>query len=300
MSSNIPKVINSISEVHRFLGLAKPQNPFITLIDHSTDINPIENKKIIFNFYNITLKQSFQGQLKYGKSYYDFDEGSMSFLSPNQVLSIEKNEAQSKNGWSLLFHADLIRNHNLGKQISKYGFFSYEANEALHLSDKEQTTIEELIRNIKKEYNTTIDLHSEEVIVANLELLLKYCNRFYSRQFITRKMASNDLLIRFEHLLKEAFEEDKASLPSVRIMAENLKVSSNYLSDMLRTVTGQNTQQYIHNMLIEKAKEKLSTTTLSVSEIAFQLGFEYAQSFNKLFKNKTKLSPLEYRKAFHS
>ena len=299
---NKPKVINSITELHRILGLPKPTNPLITLIDHSQEREQTDlgNQKMVLNFYNVTIKKSFQGQLKYGKSHYDFDEGTMSFLSPNQVFALDKKGERNNDGWSLLFHPELIANYGLSKTIKKYGFFSYGVNEALHLSDKEEQIIENLVQNIQNEYNSTIDLYSQDVIVSNLELLLNYCNRFYNRQFITRKMASNDLLANFENKLSEYFDESKESkLPTVKSIADEMNVSANYLSDMLRSITGQNAQQHIHSKLIEKAKEYLTTTSKSIGEIAFQLGFEHSQSFNRLFKSKTDLSPLEYRNSFN-
>lgn len=297
-----PKVINSVTELHRLLGLPKPTHPLITLIDHSVEgkQNELENQKIVLNFYNVTIKKSFQGQLKYGKSHYDFDEGTMSFVSPKQVLTVDAASERNREGWSLLFHPDLIANYALSASIKKYGFFSYGVNEALHLSDTEEEIIENLVRNIAQEFSSAVDLYSQDVIVSNLELLLHYCNRFYNRQFITRKMASNDLLVDFETRLSAHFEDNRdLSLPTVKSLADELNVSPNYLSDMLRTVTGQNTQQHIHSKLIEKAKEYLTTTSKSISEIAFQLGFEHSQSFNRLFKKKTKQSPLEYRNSFN-
>lgn len=297
------KVINSVTELHRLSGLPKPTHPLITVIDHSSEETPqseLENQQIVLNFYNVTIKKSFRGQLKYGKSHYDFDEGTMSFLSPNQVLKVDKNSDRNKKGWSLLFHPDIMANYPLATAIKKYGFFFYGVNEALHLSEKEEETIENLVQNIKQEYSSTIDLYSQDVIVSNIDLLLNYCNRFYNRQFITRKMASNDLLVNFENKLSEYFENNpNSNLPTVKIIADELSVSPNYLSDMLRTVTGQNTQQHIHSKLIEKAKEYLTTTSKSIGEIAFQLGFEHSQSFNRLFKNKTNISPLEYRNSFN-
>ncbi|MBC7615007.1 MAG: AraC family transcriptional regulator [Pedobacter sp.] len=296
------KVINSVSELHRLMSLPKPLHPLITLINHNdiTTISEAKNESLILNFYNISIKKSFQGQMKYGKNYYDFDEGTMSFVSPNQVIAVDQDENRNKDGWSLMFHPDLIRNYALGKTIKKYGFFSYEANEALHLSEKEENKIENLIRNIEQEYQANTDVYSQDVIVSNLELLLNYCNRFYNRQFVTRKMVNTDLLTRFEIILASYFDEKtEMGLPTVNGLARELNLSAGYLSDMLRTVTGQNTQQHIHNKLVESAKNILTTTNLTVSEIAYQLGFEYPQSFNKLFKSKTKLSPLEYRKSFH-
>ncbi|WP_395047496.1 helix-turn-helix domain-containing protein [Flavobacterium sp.] len=296
------KTINSVSELHRLLSLPKPSHPLITLINHS-DVSTIsdENKeRLLLNFYNISIKRSFQGQMKYGKNYYDFDEGTMSFVAPNQVIVVDEDDNRNKDGWSLLFHPDLIRNYPLGKTIKNFGFFNYEVNEALHLSEEEDKLIESLVQNIEKEYQSRIDTFSQDVMVSNLELLLNYCNRFYNRQFTTRKMANNDLLSKFENLLSSFFEDNsKMGLPTVTNLAEQLHLSPSYLSDMLRTVTGQNTQQHIHIKLIEKAKDILTTTNLSISEIAFELGFEYAQSFSKLFKAKSGVSPLEYRKSFN-
>ncbi len=295
-------IIDSVSELHRLLSLPKPLHPLITLINHSEIKKPgrDENQHLVLNFFNISIKRSFQGQMKYGKNYYDFDEGTMSFVSPKQVIAIDEDEDRNKDGWSLMFHPDLIRNYPLGKSIKNYGFFAYEVNEALHLSVEEEKLIENLVRNIEQEYESRIDNFSQDVIVSNLELLLNYCNRFYSRQFVTRKMANNDLLTKFENSLSKYFEDNTAiGLPTVNKLAQDLNISAAYLSDMLRTVTGQNTQQHIHNKLIEKAKEVLTTTRLSVSEIAYQLGFEYPQSFSKLFKSKTNLTPIEYRQSYN-
>jgi AraC family transcriptional regulator, transcriptional activator of pobA len=296
------KQINSVSELHRLLSLTKPLHPLITLINHS-DTKIIEqyiNERLILNFYNISIKRSFQGQMKYGKNYYDFDEGTMSFVSPNQVIVIDQDEERNKDGWSLMFHPDLIRNYPLGKSIKNYGFFSYEVNEALHLSEQEETIIENLVKNIQQEYEARIDNFSSDVIVSNIELLLNYCNRFYSRQFITRKNVNKDLLTQFESLLINYFDKaNNLGLPTVNSLASELNVSASYLSDMLRQVTGQNTQQHIHAMIIEKAKEKLTITDLSVSQIAFELGFEHPQSFSKLFKLKTNISPLKFRQSFN-
>jgi AraC family transcriptional activator of pobA len=297
-----PAIIHSISELHRMSGMPKPLNPLVTIIRHNEKFEDVEfgNLPVALNFYNITIKKSFQGQMKYGKTWYDFDEGTMSFTAPKQIISIDNDNDRNKDGWSLLFHPDLIRQYPLGKTIKNYSFFSYGVNEALHLSDEEEKTIGSIVQNIQKEINSRLDHFSQDVIVSNIELLLSYCNRFYSRQFITRKMATNDLLTRFENELEKYFEDtSNIPLPTVEKIASELNVSSSYLSDMLRNVTGQNTQQHIHNKLIEKAKEILTTTDLNVSEIAYQLGFEYPQSLSKLFKSKTKQTPLEYRQHFN-
>lgn len=284
------------------MGLPSPQNPLITIIDHSETKNQKQEngQKLLLDFYNISIKKSFKGKLIYGKEQYDFDDGTMSFIAPNQVISVDNEEDRNSDGWSLLFHPDLIRQYPLGKVIKNYGFFSYSVNEALHLSDEEEKIIEAVIQNIQKEINSRLDNFSQDIIVANLDLLLNYCNRFYSRQFITRKMATNDLLTKFDDLLDNYFDHDSdLTLPTVEKLAAELNVSSSYLSDMLRSLTGQNTQQHIHHKLIEKAKEILTTTDLTVSEIAYQLGFEYPQSFSKLFKSKTSLTPGEYRHSYN-
>jgi AraC family transcriptional activator of pobA len=296
------KRINSVRELHSFMGLPSSLNPLITFIDHSKTANSeqLNQQKLLLGLYNISIKKSFKGKLKYGKNQYDFDEGTMSFIAPNQILSVDDGDDRNADGWSLLFHPDLIRQYPLGKIIKTYGFFSYAVNEALHLSNEEEKTVESIIHNIQQEINSRIDHFSQDVIVSNLELLLSYCNRFYSRQFITRKMATNDLLTNFEEVLNQCFtDESDLTLPTVEKLATALNVSSSYLSDLLRNLTGQNTQQHIHNKLIEKAKEALTTTDLTVSEIAYQLGFEYPQSFSKLFKSKTKLTPIEYRLSYN-
>ena len=298
---NITK-INSIKELHSFMGLPSPLNPLITIIDHSstTDYKQSQNEKLLLEFYNISIKRSFKGKLKYGKNHYDFDDGTMSFIAPNQIISVDSDGNRNSDGWSLFFHPDLIRQYPLGKLIKNYGFFSYTVNEALHLSDQEEKTIEAIVQNIQKEINSRLDNFSQDVIVSNLELLLSYCNRFYSRQFITRKMSTNDLLTKFENILDKYFTDNSdLTLPTVEKLATELNVSSSYLSDMLRNLTGQNTQQHIHEKLIERAKEILTTTNLTVSEIAYQLGFEYPQSFSKLFKSKTNLTPIEYRHSYN-
>ncbi|GAB4045455.1 helix-turn-helix domain-containing protein [Spirosoma litoris] len=301
---NQPRLINSILEWHNIASLPKPEHPLISLIHHA-DVPVVSDeywKGNVINLYIISIKKDFKGKLKYGKNYYDFDEGTMTFLSPGQVLTVEDDESRDCSGWSLLIHPDFIRGYPLEKTIKSYGFFSYEVTEALHLSDKEDALMESLIRNIEQEYHSSIDSYSQDVMVAHLDLLLNYANRFYNRQFITRKHASHDLLTNLEGLLTDYFNSTKVQemgLPTVHYISDALNVSPNYLSDLLRKLTGQSTQQHIQNKLIEKAKESLTTTSLSVSEIAYQLGFEYPQSFNKLFKSKTQLSPLEFRHSFN-
>jgi AraC family transcriptional activator of pobA len=305
MNRNIkqPVIFNSISELHRALGLPKPMHPLISLVDYSNikaDTTDLE-KGMLFNFYKISYKKNFSGKIKYGQSYYDFDEGGLSFILPNQVITALEGEADY-GGYTLLIHPDFISNYPLGKSIKNYGFFSYSVTEALYLSAKEKEVITGLFSNIEQELNSAIDQISQDVLVSQVELLLNYSKRYYNRQFITRQKASNQLLARFETLLNKYFNEGKAlsnGLPAVEQLAANLNVSTHYLSDMLRSLTGKNTQQHIHQKLIEKAKELLSTSQLSVAEVAYQLGFEHPQSFNRLFKSKTKVSPLNFRQSFN-
>jgi AraC family transcriptional activator of pobA len=301
-NDHTPQKINSISELHRMLGLPKPLHPLVSLVDNTRIA--IDKDKLpaafLFNFYNISYKASLRGKIRYGQNYYDFDEGGLVFTAPNQVMAITDDTEYL--GSTLLFHPDVIRNYPLGENIKKFGFFSYDTNEALHLSEKEKTVILNIFRNIEDELQSTIDDFSQDVIIAQIELLLNYSNRFYKRQFLTRKAVNNDLLSKAEHLLDGYFDQESAltkGLPTVQYLAVQLNVSPRYLSDMLRSLTGQNAQQHIHNKLIEKAKEMLSTSNLSVAEVAYQLGFEFPQSFNKLFKRKTNLSPLEFRQSFN-
>ena len=295
--------INSISELYNLLGVGKPKHPLIGLIKlDDIQSTSAEHASMILNFYVISLKHCFGGKIKYGQNYYDFDEGVLAFMESGQILSGEEGENQRYEGWWLVFHPDFIRNYPLGKTIKDYGFFSYAVHEALHLSEKEENMLVGILKNIEEEYNSSIDQFSQDVMISHLELFLNYSNRFYNRQFITRKTANDDILVKLETLLNDYFDDSRAlelGLPGVQYFASQLNVSSNYLSDMLRAITGQSTQQHIHNKMIEKAKILLSTTHQSVSEIAYQLGFERPQSFNKLFKAKTNLSPLDYRASFN-
>lgn len=292
--------LKSVSDLNHFFDLPKPKHPLITVFRF--DNAPKYSGSMVVGLYCIAIKKGI-GKFKYGQRYYDYDSGTMSFFSPNQVLTHETEEGDSiDSGIALNFHADFLSGYDLAKTIKNYGFFSYELNEALHLSEEEEATIENILSNIEREYQSNIDSFSQDVMIAQIELLLQYSNRFYNRQFITRKPANNEILIRLENVLSEYFSGDtilKSGLPTVQQLSEQLGVSPNYLSDMLRSVTGQTTQQHIHEKVIGKAKELLSTTTLSVSEIAYRLGFEYPQSFNKLFKKKTEISPLEFRQSFN-
>lgn len=300
------KRIKSITEYHRFVGLPKPQHPLISLIDYSKVVHQTDGKSLSFvmDFYSIALKRVDGIKMFYGQSEYDFDEGLMSFLAPGQVLRIEidPNAPNNRSGYLLQIHPDFLWKSFLAKTIKQYEFFNYTINEALFLSDKEETIITTIFEGIKQEYHTNIDKFSKDLIIAQIELLLKYADRFYNRQFITREISNHQILSKIEEFLNAYFNTEdlsKSGLPSVQAIAEKLNISPNYLSNLLKLHTGQSTQQHIHNKLIEKAKEKLSTTNLSVSEIAFELGFEHSQSFSKLFKNKSGVSPLKFRESFN-
>ncbi len=306
MANKLPLRIKTISEYHRIMGLPKPEHPLITVVDLETITHPAghEPLTIVFDFYSISLKRLPNTKIKYGQQQYDFDEGVMFFMAPNQVFGIEVDHdvLVKRSGWLLLIHPDFLWNTPLAKAIRQYEYFDYSVHEALHLSDKEETMITGIFQSIDQEYRSNIDKFSQNVIVAQLELLLTYAERFYQRQFITRKITNHGILNRLEEILTEYFNSNdlgQRGLPTVQFVAEELNVSPGYLSGMLKVITGQSTQQHIHNKLIEKAKEKLSVTNLSVSEIAYELGFEHPQSFSKLFKTKTKLSPLEFRQSFN-
>lgn len=297
-----PAVIASISEQHRLLGLPKPQHPLVSVFRFE-DIRYAEISSSTFSlgFYCIAIKKNFHGKLRYGQSFYDFDEGVMSFISPHQILSLEEGESATE-GYCLMIHPQFIAAYPLAKKMQHYGFFSYSLSEALHLSDKEDAMMSNLIISIGKELETSVDNFSQDIIVSQIELLLNYSNRFYKRQFITRGSANQEVLIKLEEVLSGFFDDEnlvRTGLPTVEEVAWEMNLSRGYLTDMLRTLTGRSTQQHIHDKLIAKAKEILSTTTLSVGEIAYRLGFEHPQSFNKLFKSKTQVSPLAYRRSFN-
>lgn len=295
--------IHSISELHYALGIQKPEHPLISVINLET-IPPTnyDSVRISFELFNISFKRNVKNKIRYGQNYYDFDEGVMGLMSPGQIVYFDNINSTEATGWWLFFHPDFIRNYPLGKKIKEYGFFSYEVSEALHLSEKEEKMIEDIMDNIQREYHSAIDMYSQDVMVSHLEVLLNYTNRFYNRQFLTRKAASMDLLVKIDDLLTEYFNGElvqQIGLPTVQYLSGKLNVSPNYLSDMLRKITGQSAQKHIHNKLIEKAKDYLVTSTLSVSEIAYLIGFEHPQSFSKLFKSKTNLSPMDYRNSFN-
>jgi AraC family transcriptional regulator, transcriptional activator of pobA len=296
-----PAHISTISELHRLHGIAEPEHPLISVARFADLLNsPVTfDNGCILDMYVIAVKKDFKGKVRYGQNYYDFDEGVMSFIAPGQICYEESGDRPCA-GFMLAFHPDFLRGYQLAANIKNFGFFSYAVNEALYLSKKEEETVEAILANIEQEYRANTDGFSQNVMVSQIEVLLNYADRFYNRQFITRKVAGNELLLKLNDLLDGHFSGNQHSgLPTVKEVADKLRVSADYLSDMLRTHTGQNTQQHIHNKLIEKAKEMLGNSSLSVAEIAYELGFEHPQSFTKIFKRKTNVSPSDFRQGFN-
>jgi len=299
--------IHSITEFHKLLGLQSPDHPLISVI-HTKDLPKkihIQSGKYKFNFYIISLKTSCTSQFKYGRNSYDFEEGSLSFTAVGQVFDFENsepNQLHADEGWTLVFHPDFIRYSSLAEQVDAYTFFNYEVYEALHISEKEKNILLKFIKNINVEIKNTIDRYSQELITINLESILKYSKRYYDRQFYTRTNLNKDYLVEFERFLKNYFasaELINKGLPSITQCGEALNMSGHYLSDLLKAETGESAKAHIHNYVIEQAKNKLLSTTTSVSEIAYDLGFAYPQHFSKLFKKKTAMSPNKYRQSLN-
>lgn len=295
--------LESISQLNALFQQTAPKHPLISVVDFSKieKHEKVEEIKLTCGFYSVMFKNHCANKLKYGKEYYDFQEGTLMCIAPNQIITIE-NDANSENadivGWGLFFHPDLIRGTSLGNKIKEYTFFSYEINEALHLSDKEKQTLWDCVDKLENELSENIDLHSQTLITSNIELLLNYCARYYDRQFITRKKVNTNLLTKFETILNSYFnsnDQQYKKLPSVKYFAELLFLSPNYLSDLLKKETGKTAQEYLHYYLIEEAKNNLLNTNDPINEIAFNLGFEYPQYFSKLFKSKTGMTPIAYR-----
>ena len=301
-----PYRVKTISEFHQLRGMPKPEHPLVSVVNLET-LEPLhitEPQSLVLDYYSISIKRGLGAKFRYGQQDYDFAEGVMFFMAPGQVfgVEVESHSAAKLSGWMLHVHPDFLWNTPLAKTIKQYEYFDYSVHEALFLSDKEETAMIGIMHSIQQEYQSNIDKFSQDIIIAQLELLLLHADRFYHRQFLTRKITNHKILNRLEELLTDYFNSDdlvNKGLPTVQHIAEALNVSPNYLSDLLKVLTGQSTQQHIHDKLIVKAKEKLSTTTLSVSEIAYDLGFEHPQSFSKLFKAKTSLSPLGFRHSFN-
>ncbi|MCO6146560.1 AraC family transcriptional regulator [Flavobacterium sp. NRK1] len=293
--------INSVADYHRLAGLQSPKHPLVSVSFHK-DTVPSEDfagQRYAFGLYYISYKNGKYARMGYGRSSYDFQEGTLMFMSPGQVISPAGSSHETdEGGWSLAFHPDLIRKSALGEKIGKYSFFSYDVNEALHVSESEIRILTELTQKIIMEYNQNIDQHTQNLIISNIELLLDYCNRYYDRQFYTRTNLNKDCVTRFEQLLHNYSSSGMLSqngIPGVSYFGEKLNMSGHYLSDMLKKETGKSLKKYINDFLINNAKTMLLGSADSVSQIAYSLGFEYPQHFSKLFKQKTGMSPVEYR-----
>lgn len=297
--------IKTISAFHRAHGLPQPDHPLISVIDYDAIQYPNDMNDIrwMLDFYTVSLKKVPYSKVKYGQQEYDFDAGVMFFTAPKQIFQIELDITKTTelSGWILLIHPDFFWNTPLTTSINKYQYFNYAVNEALFISEKEENILKQIILQIRQECSANLDKFSRNIIVSQVETLLNYADRFYQRQFITREKSSHQILDQLEILLKKYFQnEDIATLglPTVRYISEGMNISTSYLGSLLKSLTGLSPQQYIHEEIIKLAKEKLSTTQLTVSQIAYELGFEQPQSFSRLFKAKTKQSPLEFRRSF--
>jgi AraC-like DNA-binding protein len=289
--------LDNVSKFNIMRGL-ETLHPLVSVIDFSK-MKLIPEARANYGFYCIFLKDAVCGDLKYGCNYYDYQEGTLVFIAPGQVVGIgNKPGSPAPKGWGLLFHPDLIRGTALGQNIKNYTFFSYQANEALHLSEKERQIILDCLNKIDYELHQSIDKHSKTLIANSTELLLNYCMRFYDRQFITRSHVNKDILVRFENLLDTYLKSETArtaGLPTVKYCADHLNISANYFGDLIKKETGKSAQEYIQLKLIDIAKERISDKSKSVSEIAYELGFKHPQHFSRMFKNETGFTPNEYR-----
>ena len=289
--------INSIAQYNNMRGV-ETLHPLITVVDLSKT-SPMPAQTFNFGLYAIYLKELNCGELKYGRNFYDYQEGTLVFVAPGQVMGIQLNvKTFEPKGWALLFHPELIKGTPLGKHIQDYSFFSYDSNEALHLSDKERSLVLDCFSKIEYELQQSIDKHSKTLIASNIELFLNYCTRFYDRQFITRDNAHKGILEKFETLINNYLLSDKPAkegLPSVSYCAAQLNLSSNYFGDLIKKETGSTAQEYIQTKVIDIAKEKIFDINKSISEVAYDLGFKYPQHFTRLFKQKTGITPNEYR-----
>ncbi|RYY22029.1 MAG: AraC family transcriptional regulator [Chitinophagaceae bacterium] len=295
--------IETISQLMRELGLPTPLHPLVALVDYEnvTVVPPDPGRKLTIDFYKVAFKDKFHGQVKYGQGHYDFDEGGLAFIKPKQVVTMPE-DANSYEGFALYFHPDLLRNYILGSAISRYGFFSYDVSEALFLSAKEKEIIHGIFTSIALELANNIDQFSQDILVSQIELLLNFSNRFYNRQFITRKTINHEIIHSLDKLLEDYFQNNialKHGLPTVQDLCRQLNLSPRYLSDLLGSLTGRNTQQYIQDKILDQSKDLLSTTSMSVSEVAYILGFEHPQSFIKFFRSKSNMTPLKFRQAFN-
>ena len=293
--------LQSIADLLKLFNLGNSLHPLVTVLDFSQVSEHVnQNSKIITDFYSIMFKNYCKNNIKYGRKAIDFQDGNLICIAPNQTIEIDNEigHKESMLGWGLFFHPDLIRTTSLNDKLKSYSFFNYEVSEALHLSDKEKNILFECVQKIQTELQENIDVHSQYIIVSSIELLLNYCSRFYGRQMITRSQTNKSIIAQIETILNNYFAETnlkEQGLPSVKYLAEKVNLSPSYLSDLLKKETGKNAQEHIHFYLIEEAKTYLINTDKNINEIAYSLGFEYPQYFNKLFKQKTGKTPLEYR-----
>ncbi|MCP4438048.1 MAG: AraC family transcriptional regulator [Aureispira sp.] len=296
----------TLSAYFDYMQLPRPEHPMLSVLsakgDNFLPCPKESSPPIITDCYSISLKKIMKGNLNYGRTKYDFTNGALIFIAPRQVLQWDSSVVFEQKGFSINFHEDFLKGTELAQQIKKYGFFSYSANEALHLSPKEERQIESIVENIEIEYNNNQDEFSKEIIISQLSTLLKYANRFYERQFLNRKELSNDLLEQFNQQLDEYFESgllQQKGIPSIELLADKLSVSQRYLSDTLKKETGKTTTEHLQLYLIDEAKNILLKPNKSISEVAYELGFEYPQYFSRLFKKKEGLSPSEYREKYN-
>jgi AraC family transcriptional regulator, transcriptional activator of pobA len=289
--------LNSVDAYNKLRGV-ETLHPLVSIIDLSK-AQPMPAKTFNFGFYAVFLKELKCGELKYGRNTYDFQEGTLVFVAPGQIIGVQPSvQTFAPKGWTLIFDAELIKGTALGKKMQEYSFFSYDSNEALHLSEKERQMVLDCFSKIQYEMEQNIDKHSKTLIASNIELFLNYCVRFYDRQFITRDNEHKGLLGRFEDLLNNYFVSEKPQnigLPSVSYFAEELNLSANYFGDLIKKETGISAQEYIQSKIIDLAKVRIFDIDKSISQIAFDLGFKYPQHFTRLFKQKVGLSPVEYR-----
>lgn len=291
--------VETITDLHEVAGIDKPKHPLVSIIDYSKidTSNAPESGNFICNFYSVNYKKDCS--FIYGRQFFDHKEGTLHCTAPGQLISFDRKvEGRSTEGWGLYFHPELIRRSSLGNKIDDYTFFSYSVNEALHVSEQEKQTLLSILKQIDIEYNTNIDQYSQELLISNIELLLNYCNRFYGRQFLTRTNQNKDVIAKFEKFISNYFNSRKSKemgVPTVKYIADAMNLSANYFSDLLKSETGKNTQEHIHFFMLEKAKSLLVNSELSISEIAYELGFEHSQSFSKFFKKKIGVSPKLYR-----
>ncbi|PZP45139.1 MAG: AraC family transcriptional regulator [Pseudopedobacter saltans] len=300
--NNLPKRIDSLTELHKMLGLPKPQHPLISVFNHQTnamEMRPPQGVHVL-NFYKISFAESLNGMVQYGQGYYDFDDGGMLFASPNQIIGSETNDITPE--FVLLIHPDFLLGYPIFKKIKQYNFFTYSVHESLHLSEQEKKTVIKIFSILEEEINNRIDEFSQEIVVSQIELLLNYCQRFYKRQFITRNAVNSEIISKLDDIIESYIAKNlplENGLPTVQYLSDQLYITPGYLSDLLRAQISQSTSQYIQSKFLEKAKEKLSTTNISIGEIAMELGYKHSQTFSKLFKSKTKQSPLEFRNSFN-